>query len=42
MKTNKFKEIYLKILGLFNFNENTLFYIAGHDKLPPPLKEKEE
>ena len=42
MKTNKFKEIYLKILGLFNFNENTLFYIAGNDKLPPPLKEKEE
>lgn len=39
---NKIKKIYLKILKMFNLEDENLFYIAGNDKLPPPLKEEEE
>ncbi len=39
----RIKEIYFKILKMIKGNEdNTMFYIAGNDKLPPPLKEEEE
>ena len=42
MKKNKLREIYLKILRMLNFDENELFYIAGNDKLPPPLSQDDE
>ncbi len=38
----KIKGIYLKMLKLFGIDENNLFYIAGNDKLPAPLKSDEE
>lgn len=38
----KIKNIYLKMLKLFGIDENNLFYIAGNDKLPAPLKSDEE
>ncbi len=39
---NKIKEIYAKVLKMLGFNEDEIYYIAGNDKLPPPLDEKEE
>ena len=42
MKKNKLREIYLKILRMLNIDENELFYIAGNDKLPPPLSQDDE
>ena len=38
----KIKQIYLKILKMLSLEEENLFYIAGSDKLPPPLSEEEE
>ncbi len=38
----KIKEIYAKVLKMLGFNEDEIYYIAGNDKLPPPLDEKEE
>jgi len=42
MKRNKIIEIYLKVLRMLNIDENTIFYIAGNDKLPPPLSQDDE
>ena len=39
---SKIKEIYAKVLKMLGFNEDEIYYIAGNDKLPPPLDEKEE
>ncbi len=36
------KEIYLKMLKMLGIEENTLYYIAGSDKLPAPLSHDEE
>lgn len=38
----KIKNIYLKMIKLFGGDENDIFYIAGNDKLPAPLKADEE
>lgn len=38
----KIKNIYFKMMKLFGVDENNLFYIAGNDKLPAPLKSEEE
>ena len=38
----KIRQIYLKILKMLNLEDESLFYIAGSDKLPPPLGEEEE
>ncbi len=38
----KIKKIYLKVLKMLGFSEEEMYYIAGNDKLPPPLEEKEE
>lgn len=38
----KIKDIYAKVLKMLGFNEDEIYYIAGNDKLPPPLDEKEE
>lgn len=39
---NTLRSIYLKMLKMFGINENEIFYIAGNDKLPPPLEQEEE
>lgn len=39
---NNLKNIYMNILKLLGLDENNLFYIAGADKLPAPLKPEEE
>lgn len=36
------KSIYLKVMKLFNFSSEEIYYIAGHDKLPAPLAAEEE
>lgn len=38
----KIKEIYYKILRKIKFEDNSIYYIAGPDKLPAPLTSKEE
>lgn len=38
----KLKEIYYKILRKIKFEDNSIYYIAGPDKLPAPLTSKEE
>ncbi len=38
----KIKEIYIKILQKLGADDNILLYIAGSDKLPPPLSYEEE
>ena len=42
LKNNKFKNIYLKMLKKLGIEDNSLYYIAGPDKLPAPLKSDEE
>ena len=36
------KNIYIKIMKLFDFNQDEIYYIAGNDKLPAPLEAEEE
>jgi len=36
------KYIYVKIMKIFNFNQDEIYYIAGNDKLPAPLEAEEE
>lgn len=38
----KIKNIYLKMVKMFGLDESNIFYIAGNDKLPAPLKADEE
>ena len=38
----KIKEIYYKILRKIKFEDNSIYYIAGPDKLPAPLTSKVE
>ena len=43
MRKNIIKNFYLKILSVLKIEEdNGVFYIAGNDKLPPPLEAEEE
>lgn len=42
LKIKNIKSIYLKILERLGIDDNTMYYIAGHDKLPAPLKNDEE
>ena len=43
MRKNMIKKFYLKILSVLKIEEdNGVFYIAGNDKLPPPLEAEEE
>lgn len=42
LKIDKFKRIYMKILNILGVDENNLYYVAGPDKLPEPLKVDEE
>ena len=39
---DKLKNVYLKVLKMLGISENEIHYIAGSDKLPAPLSEKEE
>lgn len=36
------KKIYIRIMKLFNINQDDIYYIAGSDKLPAPLELEEE
>ena len=38
----KIKQMYYKILRKIKFEDNSIYYIAGPDKLPAPLTSKEE
>ena len=42
LKIKNIKSIYLKILERLGIDDNTMYYIAGPDKLPAPLKNDEE
>lgn len=42
LKIDKFKSMYLKMLKKLGIEENNIYYIAGPDKLPAPLKSDEE
>ena len=42
MIKKEIKLFYLKMLKLFGLDESFMYYIAGNDKLPAPLSEKEE
>ena len=42
LKIEKVKDIYLKILRKLKIEDNVMYYIAGPDKLPAPLKLEEE
>ncbi len=42
LEKKKIKNIYLKLLKLLHLDENSLFYIAGSEKLPAPLEPEEE
>lgn len=42
LKFDKFKNMYLKVLKKLGIDENNIYYIAGPDKLPAPLKSDEE
>ena len=42
MIVEKLKDAYLSVLKFFGVDENTVFYIAGADKLPAPLTQNEE
>lgn len=38
----KLKNLYLKLMKILGVGESNVFYIAGNDKLPAPLKSDEE
>ena len=38
----KIKNIYLKMIKMFSLENSEIYYIAGNDKLPAPLKADEE
>ena len=42
LKIDKLKDMYLKVLKKIGIDENNIYYIAGPDKLPAPLKSDEE
>ena len=42
LKIDKLKDMYLKVLKKLGIDENNIYYIAGPDKLPAPLKSDEE
>ena len=42
LKIDKLKNMYLKVLKKLGIDENNIYYIAGPDKLPAPLKSDEE
>ncbi len=42
IKNYSLKDIYLKIIRMFGLEKNSVYYIAGNDKLPAPLDPKEE
>lgn len=42
LNIHNFKKIYIKMLKKLGIEENNLYYIAGPDKLPAPLKSEEE
>ncbi len=42
LKSNKIKDIYLKMLKILGINDSSMLYIAGPDKLPEPLNQEEE
>lgn len=42
LKIKNIKSIYLKILERLGIDDNAMYYIAGPDKLPAPLKNDEE
>ena len=42
LKIDNLKKIYIKMLRKLGIEENNLYYIAGPDKLPAPLKSEEE
>lgn len=42
LKINKFKDMYFKVLKKLGFDDSNIYYIAGPDKLPAPLKTEEE
>lgn len=42
MIVGKLKYAYFSVLKFFGVDENTVFYIAGADKLPAPLTQNEE
>ena len=42
LRVNSIKNLYLKIMKKIGMEENSMYYIAGPDKLPEPLKKEEE
>lgn len=42
LKFDRFKNMYLRVLKKLGIDENNIYYIAGPDKLPAPLKSDEE
>lgn len=42
LKIDKLKNMYLKVLKKLGIDENNIYYIAGPDKLPAPLRSDEE
>lgn len=42
LKIDKFKNMYLKVLRKLGIEDSNIYYVAGPDKLPAPLKSDEE